>query len=305
MGWVSEAWSLIPILLFTPSPAPQRKHACLRVGKHMPSPCQLIMTGRFYLTMSKFLRTSDLARAVGVHPNTVRRYADWGLIPQVERSPSGYRLFTQRHLDCLRLARMIYAAPYPGRGFRALGNQIIQYAVVDEWQGALKKAHEHLLAVDAELEHANQAANLLERWAQHRAADSDDDAPLAIGEVSKLLGVSLDIIRNSERNGLITVPRNADNNYRLFRKMDIERLRIIRMLSHAGYSHMAILRMFLELDTGRTRDLKAVLDTPREDEDIFSAADRWLTTLHEQEKLARQVIRFIEEIIVTRAAQDS
>ena len=38
---------------------------------------------------------------------------------------------------------------------------------------------------------------------------------------------------------------------------------------------------------------------------IFSAADRWLTTLHEQEKLARQVIQFIEEIIVTRAAQDS
>ena len=263
----------------------------------MPSPCQLIMTGRFYLTMSKFLRTSDLARAVGVHPNTVRRYADWGLIPRVERSPSGYRLFTQRHLDCLRLARMIYAAPYPGRGFRALGNQIIQYAVVDDWQGALEEAHEHLLAVNAELEHANQAANLLEHWAQHMAADSDDDAPLAIGEVSKLLGVSLDIIRNSERNGLITVPRNADNHYRLFRKMDIERLRIIRMLSHAGYSHMAILRMFLELDTGRTRDLKAVLDTPREDEDIFSAADRWLTTLHEQEKCALNVIALIRQII--------
>jgi DNA-binding transcriptional MerR regulator len=258
------------------------------------------MAGQFYLTMSKFLRTSDLARAVGVHPNTVRRYADWGLIPRVERSLSGYRLFTQHHLDCLQLARMIYAAPYPGRGFRALGNQIIQYAVVDDWQGALEKAHEHLLAVTAELEHANQAANLLEHWAQHIAADSDDDAPLAIGEVSKLLGVSLDIIRNSERNGLITVPRNADNNYRQFRKIDIERLRIIRMLSKAGYSHMSILRMFLELDGGRTRDLKTVLDTPREDEDIFSAADRWLTTLQEQEKLAQRVIQLIEKQIVSK-----
>jgi hypothetical protein len=67
---------------------------------------------------------------------------------------------------------------------------------------------------------------------------------------------------------------------------EMERLRIIRMLGKAGYSHMAMLRMFLELDAGRTRDLKTVLDTPREDEDIFGAADRWLTTLHEQEKLA-------------------
>src|SRR5688500_11758137 len=106
---------------------------------------------------TKFLRTSDLARAVGVHPNTVRRYGDWGLIPPVERSPSGYRVFTQHHLDCLRLARMIYAAPYPGRGFRALGSEIIQCAVVEDWQGALEKAHEHLLAVNAELEQANRS----------------------------------------------------------------------------------------------------------------------------------------------------
>src|SRR5688572_8588844 len=223
---------------------------------------------------TKFLRTSDLARAVGVHPNTVRRYGDWGLIPPVERSPSGYRLFTQRHLDCMRLARMIYAAPYPGRGFRALGNQIIQCAVADDWHGALEKAHEHLFAVSAELEQANQAANLLEHWAQNLAAGSDSaEDPLSIREVSTLLGVSIDVIRNAERNGLITIPRNSYNNYRLFGKKEIERLRVIRMLTRAGYSHMAILRMFIELDSGNTRDLKKVLDTPREDEDIFTVAD--------------------------------
>ena len=252
----------------------------------------------------KYLRTSELARAVGAHPNTVRLYADWGLIPPVERSPSGYRLFTQRHLDCLRLARTIYAAQYPGRGFRALGTEIIRRAVADDWTGALEKAHDLLLAVSIELRHAHQAADLLEHWAQKATDSNPDEDPLAIGEVSKLLGVSIDIIRNWERNGLISVPRNSYNRYRLFRKKQIERLRIIRMLSKAGYSHMAILRMFLALDAGRTRDLKKVLDTPREDEDVFSAADRWLTTLHEQEKLAQQVIRFIEEIMVTGETRD-
>lgn len=252
--------------------------------------------------MKKFFRTSDLARAVGIHPNTVRRYVDWGLLPPVERSPTGYRLFTQRHLDCLRLARMIYAAPYPGRGFRALGNEIIQCAIVDDWQGALEKAHEHLALVKTELKQANAAADLLEHWAKTMSADSTDE-PLAIGEVSKLLGVSIDVIRNAERNGLITVPRNSYNNYRLFRKKEIERLRIIRMLSKAGYSHMAILRMFIELDKGNTRDLKKTLDTPRADEDIFTAADQWLTTLKAQEKLAHQVIRLIEETIASKNIQ--
>src|SRR2546421_3160791 len=54
----------------------------------------------------QYLRTSDLAKAVGVHPNTVRRYVDRGLLPPVEHSPSGYRRFTRRHLDCLRLAKL-------------------------------------------------------------------------------------------------------------------------------------------------------------------------------------------------------
>jgi DNA-binding transcriptional MerR regulator len=246
----------------------------------------------------KPLRTSDLARAVGIHPNTVRMYVEWGLLPPVERSPSGYRLFTQRHLDCLKLARTIYAAEYPGRELRALGNEIIQSAVADDWTGALEKAREHLDAVKAELKSADQAAKLLEHWAQNMTVESDSyGEPIAIREVSKLLGVSHDVIRNWERNGLISVRRNSYNNYRLFSQGDIERLRVIRMLSHAGYSHMAILRMFIELDGGKTRGLKKVLDTPREDEGIFTAADHWLTTLRGQEKLARDVVKMISEII--------
>jgi DNA-binding transcriptional MerR regulator len=248
----------------------------------------------------KYLHTSDLARAVGAHPNTVRRYVDWGLVPPVERSPSGYRLFTQRHLDCLRLARTIYATQYPGRGFRALGTAIIQRAVADDWTGALDGAHELLAAVSIELEDATHAANVLEHWAQTMDAQPDSsEEPRSIGAVSKLLGVSLDVIRNWERAGLMRVPRNSYNNYRLFGKKEIERMRIIRMLSKAGYSHMALLRMFIELDKGNTRDLKKTLDTPRPDEDIFSAADRWLTTLHAQEDLAQRVIRLIEEKIET------
>ena len=165
--------------------------------------------------------------------------------------------------------------------------------------GALEKAHEHLVLVASELKQAVTAATVLEHWAQATSVEADDGSPLSIGEVSDLLGISLDVIRNAERNGLITVPRNSHNNYRLFGRKEIERLRIIRMLSKAGYSHMAILRMLLELDRGNTRDLRKTLDTPRPDEDIFTAADRWLTTLQAQEDLATQIIRWIEARIST------
>jgi DNA-binding transcriptional MerR regulator len=53
---------------------------------------------------SHALRTSEIAKAVGVHPNTVRLYEEWGFLPPVRRNASGYRLFTEAHLDQMRLA---------------------------------------------------------------------------------------------------------------------------------------------------------------------------------------------------------
>ena len=32
------------------------------------------------------LRTSEVAQAAGVHPNTVRLYEEWGFLPPVPRS---------------------------------------------------------------------------------------------------------------------------------------------------------------------------------------------------------------------------
>ena len=93
------------------------------------------------------------------------------------------------------------------------------------------------------------AAGLLDRWAQGAVTDTIAK-PLRIGEAAKLLDVTADQLRNWERNGLIDVPRDPNNGYRLYSAAEIGRLRVIRMLLRAGYSMMAILRMLLQLDRG-------------------------------------------------------
>jgi len=65
-----------------------------------------------------YLRTSAVAKAIGVHPNTVRLYEAWGFLPAAPRSPSGYRLFTEAHLDQMRLARIATHGGWPGRNIR-------------------------------------------------------------------------------------------------------------------------------------------------------------------------------------------
>jgi DNA-binding transcriptional MerR regulator len=112
-----------------------------------------------------------------------------------------------------------------------------------------------------------------------------------------LLDVSTDRLRNWERDGLIKVPRDPDNGYRRYGAAEIGRLRVIRLLRSAGYSTMAILRMMLYFDQGQRDGLRQALDTPRPDEDIIFATDRWLSTLAETEEQALTIIAQLDKML--------
>lgn len=244
----------------------------------------------------KIYRTSEVAAAVGVHPNTVRLYEAYGLLPEIPRTPSGYRCYTEAHIDQMRLARMAFEGPWPGRAIRDSAVALVKQAASGDLGGALEKAYQHFAIVQTERAHAESAARLMERWAQGTAADATT-AQLHIGEVAELLGVTRDMLRNWERNGLIRVPRDPNNGYRLYGAREIGRLRVIRMLGQVGYSLMAILRMLLQLDAGTSEDLRKVLDTPGPDEDVYSAADHWLSTLEGWEARTQAIIDLLESMI--------
>ncbi len=98
---------------------------------------------------------------------------------------------------------------------------------------------------------------------------------------------------------MLNVPREPATGYRQYGASEIGRLRVIRMLRQSGYSLMAILRMLRQFDAGQTERLREALDTPGENEAIETIADRWLTTLAEQEKRAQAIIQQIAVMIET------
>ncbi len=51
--------------------------------------------------MDKVYKTSEAAKIVGVHPNTVRLYEKL----ELNRLPNGYRVFTDYHIEQFKLAR--------------------------------------------------------------------------------------------------------------------------------------------------------------------------------------------------------
>jgi DNA-binding transcriptional MerR regulator len=248
---------------------------------------------------SSKITTSVVARATGVHPNTVRLYEAWGFLAKAQRTPKGYRLFTEAHIDQMRLARLVMGGPWTGRAIRTSGIKIVLQAAHGDLGGALEMAYHHQVLIQAERAQAEAAAKLLKRWAQGMAADSTSHL-LRIKDAAALLDLSSDVLRNWERNGLVVVPRDPANGYRLYGQVEIGRLRVIRMLLRAGYSSMAVLRMLTYLDQGQPGDLRQVLDTPSPDENVYSASDRWLTALAEQEECSVKMIELLEQMINKR-----
>ena len=240
-----------------------------------------------------YLTAKDLADAVGCHVNTVHLYENWQFIPPVPRDPdNNYRMYSRYHLAQFKLAYLALKYPYPG------GKQVVLdlvYAARDRHlEAALDLADQYREQIAAERGQAEAAIDYLERWLAGENL-SQVENPLWIGEAADLLDLTRDTLRSWERDGLIAVPRDPQNGYRLYGPEEIGRLRVIRVLVNAGYSHMAILRLMLRLDRGEAVDPRQALDTPRADEEIIHITDRWLTALEGE---SERVGKIVEQIHV-------
>jgi DNA-binding transcriptional MerR regulator len=235
-------------------------------------------------------RTMEIARAAGVHPNTVRKYEEWGFLPPITRSANNYREYSLFHLEQMRLARLAMHGGWPGGRIRKSALVLVRCAAARDLKAATRLAKIHIGLVKAERAQAEVAARHLELWVRGKIPEQRSPL-LSIHAAAQAVDSTPDAIRGWERNGLLRVPRNPKNGYRQYGAREIGRLRVIRMLLRAGYSTMAILRAMRQLDSGSVRKLRRVLDTPHPEEDVLTAADHWLSTLTEQEDRAKKILR--------------
>jgi DNA-binding transcriptional MerR regulator len=161
---------------------------------------------------------------------------------------------------------------------------------------AMELAYKYLARVRVERTFAEAAVEFLERWAAGHLIDRPRQR-VNIGEAARHLNVTIDMLRNWERNGLIDVPRDPENGYRLYGTTEFGRLRVIRTLVQSGYSLVAILRMLRRFDAGETADLRTALELPGDDEELRSVADRWRSALLDLEERAQAIIRQIGLLI--------
>jgi DNA-binding transcriptional MerR regulator len=233
-------------------------------------------------------KTSEVAHTIGIHPNTVRLYEELGLIPKAERKVNGYRVFTDFHIEQIKLARIALEVEVLQKGLRKQAISIIKTSSLGKFNEAFYLTEDYIEKIRNEQKNAEEAIEITQKLLSSKVQEIGTKY-FTRKEAADYLNVSIDALRNWEMNGLLKVKRK-ENGYRVYRDEDLKLLKIIRSLRCANYSLSAILRMLNVLDRNPEADIRKVIDTPKEDEDIISVCDKLLTSLNFAEKNAKTML---------------
>ena len=229
-------------------------------------------------------KTSEIAHSTGIHPNTVRLYEELGLIPKPERRANGYRIFTDFHMEQIKFARTALKVEVLQNGLRKQAIVIIKTSAAGNFDKGIQLTEHYLHQIINEQRNAEEAIEITEKLLSGSdRGEKNDTMVLTRKETADYLQISMDALRNWEMNGLLTIKRKQ-NGYRVYTDEDIRRLKIIRSLRCANYSLSAILRMLNTLSQDPKADIRQVIDTPNESDDIISVCDKLLTSLHYAEE---------------------
>lgn len=179
------------------------------------------------------MRPTDLAREHGISTQAVRNYERDGCLPAAERTPSGYRVYTEVHAAALRAYMSLIAA----HGHAAAGRimRAVNTGRLDEALTAIDEGHRQSLRDRATLDAVRAAVDHLVAQGDAVPARTGDRAPRTIGGLARRLEVTPATLRNWEAAGILAPAREPVTGYRVFRADDIRDAELAHLLRRGGY----------------------------------------------------------------------
>ena len=108
-------------------------------------------------------KTAAIAKLLNVHPNTVRLYEKWRLIPPAKRLPNGYRIFTDFHLAQGRLVRLAFQVEVLQNGLRKKIIQMLHTSAAGNFDEAIALTLAYLKQLQQEQQNAEEAIQIVKQ----------------------------------------------------------------------------------------------------------------------------------------------
>jgi DNA-binding transcriptional MerR regulator len=173
------------------------------------------------------LRPIDLAREHGLSTQAIRNYEEAGILPEAERTPHGYRVYTPVHQRALRA----FLALVAGHGHRtaALIMRAIHDGATDEALRLIDESHAQLLDDRRTLQAVEAALAGLD------AVPDGGSGSTLIGPLARRLGIRPATLRAWERAGLLQPSRDPRTGYRVYSAADVRDALVVWQLRRGGY----------------------------------------------------------------------
>ncbi|MFC8046418.1 TioE family transcriptional regulator [Nocardia sp. NPDC057353] len=201
------------------------------------------------------LRPSHLAREHGISTQAVRNYERDGFLPPAARTPTGYRIYTERHAAALRA----YLALVAAHGHDPAGRVMtaLHAGEVDRALAVIADGHGRFLRDRDTLDQVRRAIGHLTAHREH----PEVSGVRSIGELAHRLRLSPATLRTWERAGILVPARDRATGHRIFRAGDVRDAELAHLLRRGGYPLERIATVVEQVRTaGGTDELAAALD---------------------------------------------
>jgi len=176
-------------------------------------------------------RPADLAREHGISAQAVRNYERDGLLPAAERTPSGYRVYTDTHAQALRT----FLALVPAHGYPV--SRAVMHAVnsgaIDSALRIIDESHAGQLRDRSTLDAVASAIGVF--TVSPSDGPVEDGASWTIGELARRLGVTPATLRKWERAGILDPIGDQLTGYRRYDIADVRDAELAHLLRRGGY----------------------------------------------------------------------
>lgn len=208
----------------------------------------------------------------------------------VSRLPNNYRIFSEHHIYQIKICGLVFSG-FVNHNLRKASMKIIEAA--KEWN--LKKYEnvtlKYIKLINEEIERAKKTISVV---INNLGKPQQSDLIYTKKQAARLVGVTEEAIRNWERNELIL--RALPYQKRFYSRATLDRMHLIRLLLHNGFSIMIIRKFFMYYDSGEYSNAIAVLMDPGESEDLMTISDRYLQSLYELSEKAKQMYLLLDDM---------
>jgi DNA-binding transcriptional MerR regulator len=174
------------------------------------------------------MRPIDIARQLKIGTTTLRNYEERGLIPPVQRSSTGYRIYTEEHLAYLICVREMLLA---------FDLTFIAKVIKEVKEGHIDAALWIANKAQADLWNEKQTYKKTVELLLHNNLNTAVPKQMSIGEISKETGIPVTTIRYWEKAGLLFPERNNENGYRIYTKEHIRQILTLNAIKLSVRTH--------------------------------------------------------------------